>query len=99
MSLAKLTNRAFHIFVNRRRQKAKNEAADVIRQFITDAFDSSRFRRLIQSFRYSVVNAQTVSRDWLQIREARIEILSNYWDEIAATMRARKSASPRSGSR
>ena len=91
--------RAFHLFVNHRRQKAKNGAADVIREFVTDAYDSSRFKRLIQNFRFSVINAQQVSRKWLEIRDARVEILSNYWDEISATMRVRKSASPKSPTR
>lgn len=43
----------FVVYMHRRREKIKREAANVLAGFVVDAYESSKFQRIIQAYRLS----------------------------------------------
>ncbi|KAJ3285562.1 hypothetical protein HDU79_007243 [Rhizoclosmatium sp. JEL0117] len=75
----------FHDYLIRRRIVAKYRAADTIRQFFKDVHDVSKLMKVVQKYRFSVVLAQRLSKSFLAIRHAQIEVLCKYWDKLEGT--------------
>jgi hypothetical protein len=67
--------------------KARNAAADILRVFLLDTvFAETRITTLmtsVKTYRYSVMECQSIARSFLAIRSARILCLSRYWDSLA----------------
>ncbi|KAJ3216974.1 hypothetical protein HDU67_008703 [Dinochytrium kinnereticum] len=73
--------KVFHIYVHRRRQSLKNKSADKIRQFFKEVHDVAKLLKIVKKYRFSVVKAQMMSRNFLEIRRAQVTLLCKYWDK------------------
>lgn len=74
----------FHDYVERRRLKIKQQAADTIRQFFQDVHEVSKLMKIIKKYRYNVIRCQNIVRTWLEIRRMRIMCVTRYWDKCTS---------------
>ncbi|KAJ3035225.1 hypothetical protein HDV00_004133 [Rhizophlyctis rosea] len=70
----------FKIYVHRRRQRAKHNASNCIRQFFKEVHDVSKLMKIVKKYRYSVVKAQGYVRNFHDIRNAQVVAIGKAWD-------------------
>ncbi|KAJ3054894.1 hypothetical protein HK097_000470 [Rhizophlyctis rosea] len=72
---------AFKIYVHRRRQRAKHNASNTIRQFFKEVHDVSKLMKIVKKYRFSVVKAQGYVRSFHIIRDAQVQVISMAWSK------------------
>ncbi|KAJ3336819.1 septum-promoting GTP-binding protein 1 [Gonapodya sp. JEL0774] len=77
----RVISKVFRNYVGRRRKLQRDEAANIIRQFLRGAHDVSKLMRVIQRYRHLVIRAQRLTRRWGEIVHAQIQLLIMLWDK------------------
>ncbi|KAI9206882.1 uncharacterized protein BJ171DRAFT_641684 [Polychytrium aggregatum] len=76
--------RVFHSYVQRRREVIKNNAANLIRTFFKEVYDTSKLMKVVKKYRFSVIRAQRYARSYITILRAELELCVMQWDHFEA---------------
>ncbi|KAJ3375026.1 hypothetical protein GGF31_005748 [Allomyces arbusculus] len=80
----RVLSRAFGKFVVKIRERRREQAANTIRDFLKEVHDVGKLLKIIKKFRFAVIQAQRISRGYLAVRTAQLQLLVLQWERFEA---------------
>jgi hypothetical protein len=76
--------RVFKKYISLRRKLQYHRGADIVRGFFHDLHDVSRLIKVIKRFRFSVIQAQRISKRYVLIFNAQVALILMQWGRLEA---------------
>ncbi|KAJ3360382.1 hypothetical protein GGF32_008442 [Allomyces javanicus] len=80
----RVLSRAFGKFVVKIRERRREQAANTIRDFLKEVHDVGKLLKIIKKFRFAVIQAQRISRGYMAVRAAQLQLLVLQWERFEA---------------